>query len=201
MQSIDPHLEQQIIAELDGRLDDAGQLALNRALLKNPAARQQLDDYRHQDQLAAEALVALLDQPTRLAGDLNNLPAQQPERRVVIRVVIRLTAAAAVLALTAFTGAVWWSTWQPSVSARTRTIAAEQPAEPDSDIDSADRRVDLQDQNPPAEAPRLAESPTLPGVTPPAKDEQFIGVYDESRQELLWLQVEPATSTPGEEEF
>jgi anti-sigma factor RsiW len=77
---IDPQLERMINRHLDGQLPEARRPTLYRELLKNPAARQTLEDYEANDRLAAEALAAVIPPVDRetvpnLDGDLEpNLP-------------------------------------------------------------------------------------------------------------------------------
>jgi hypothetical protein len=60
MQPIDEKLERLMARSLDGEITDDEALALNKALLRHPEARERMEHYRRDDALAADALRAAL---------------------------------------------------------------------------------------------------------------------------------------------
>ncbi|MFQ5490216.1 MAG: anti-sigma factor family protein [Phycisphaerae bacterium] len=62
-QQVDPRIERLIVRRLDGELTANEQLELDRALVRDPAARQLLEDYGRIDRAAADALACAFASP------------------------------------------------------------------------------------------------------------------------------------------
>jgi anti-sigma factor RsiW len=56
MSGVSEHFERLICRRIDGELSDEDRLALDRELLRNPAARDLLDRYSAADEIAGEVL-------------------------------------------------------------------------------------------------------------------------------------------------
>ena len=73
MQEVDKNIENLIVRRLDGELAEQDELALDRELIRNPAAREMLDSYERMDQLASGALKSVIGtQQTQI--DVQSLP-------------------------------------------------------------------------------------------------------------------------------
>ncbi len=96
---IDCDLERRIVRMLDGELDDEQKVELYRQVLRQPAAHRLMSDYAADDELAGDALHALLDGsgisgPTLLGRASGAVPAH---RRRPVRWLAAAVAAVAVL--------------------------------------------------------------------------------------------------------
>ena len=101
MSNVDHDLETLIVRHLDSELSEEEELELNRELIRNPDARQLLDDYKRADELAVAALNrAIPDEGTLKPTALTTAPIR-PRRAGYYRAwwVIPGAIAAAILAL------------------------------------------------------------------------------------------------------
>lgn len=75
MSDVERNIETLIVRSLDGEISDDDQLALNRELIRNPAAQRLMEEYRRVDELTATALGQALGND-RLPLDPESLPSQ-----------------------------------------------------------------------------------------------------------------------------
>lgn len=89
---VDEHVERLISRHLDGEITPTEQAELDRILVKEPAARVMLDEYRQNDLFAARALRTDLDQASAA-------PVRHASRRLWLVATGAVLTAAAVIAL------------------------------------------------------------------------------------------------------
>lgn len=116
-----------IVRRLDGALSEGEELALDRALIRNPQARRLMEDYQRVDDLASAALHDALGGggSTFDAEALPDRPALgTPRSRFWLRTLVPGAAAAALLAM----ATAWFS--QSPVPSHESTIADRRDPEP-----------------------------------------------------------------------
>lgn len=217
MTPVDTQLESQISLHLDGQLTAQAQADLYRQLLRNPKARQMLDDYTANDRLVTDALRAALgSRPTAPAADLFTT---DPRRAIPWRTIL---ASAAILTLAA--GA--WIAWEyfNATHLPTRSIASDnrsassvgpqiasaisQPKSQSIDsiiADLSDSKVTpwWRQQPQPQRDGRLVDdtvaAPVLPAVHHGQirTQQSILGVIDEDMDTIYWLQMQGLDSSLG----
>ena len=162
---VDEQTERLIVRHLDGELTGSEQDELNQILLRSAAARRMLSEYQENDRLAADVVGAVAD--GRWSAEVE--PDPSARRRRVTR----------------------WRAWTAGLAAAAAiAIVVSWPQQPD----SLDRVP-----TPPVARPDRVAVPTdnlvFTGTELPHRGERrinrdYLGVFDESGQSLLLLEVD-----------
>ncbi len=214
MKRINAQLEQQISEHLDGRLDADAEAALYRELLRDPQARERMDQYAANDRDASLALREVIMGPTPLLQI-----EQWPRRRWQVPWAQIMATAALVLVAVS----VWMviehlpepaaSTASPSVAAQTESATSPVTNAPAAPTETAER------ERPSADAvfaaipevsgePWWRSRPVAMNAGRPVDQEQpdrvvagpqhihrdrersLIGVFDDRSDRVYWMQVD-----------
>ncbi len=178
---IDEHLEYLMTRQLDGRISEAEQLELNKALIRSPEAHRLFDEYQANDALAADTLRKTFDRPiapssTTPAPDVfarNRWRGWSMARSVIL--------VAAAIALAVMIRGIPWSTSDdPAQVQRPRAISAKPT---------------------PLEPPAMADLKSAPKPLTPVKvltprelheymPRDFVAVMDEQAQNIYLLEMD-----------
>jgi len=201
-------LEDRIVRALDGELSASERAELDRELLRNPAARRLMDQYRRIDGQAAAALRTALGSDANVLGTAS--PARPPRRATRWRWgSISLVAAAVLLLAVGIWAAVHARHWLPGggddraarreplavgckgveptgtqpalAAARGRDGAAVRSPLGKAGVEDVPLMYDTADPSPFFDTPRQGDR---------VIDRHFFGVFDEARRELYLIEVD-----------
>lgn len=173
---IDENLERQIVRHLDGQMPEADKVGFFRQVLRDPESRRVMDDYAHLDQLAGDALrAALAGERLVRVPNLDATADREPVHSPWSWGWQRGLAMAAALALAA--GLTW---------ALLPRSQPNPPADP----------LAVQPASPAGPAAQPAPKSGIARLSPDGQHvirqvtSDFVGVYDEERNELYLLELQ-----------